>query len=886
MKEVRPPQRITRFLESVCPEYLFEGIIGDLEEQFYDDLEAYGEKKAKRKYWWNTARFIRPSILLRNNSKFSIFNTIMVSNYIKTAGRNMAKRKMFSFINAFGLSIGIAFCILIFLYIQDEQSFDKFHENSSKIYRVEEKGYDFWDPDPEKPYNFSAYLQTGLGPVIKDEVPQVQYASRFNSGGGAIVTHGEKVFTENITYTDADFFKMFSFDILAGNIDELLTDKYHVILTPAIAEKYFDTQNVLGKTLKLDIQGENEFTVVGIIASPPSNSSLQYEILVSQAVRPYYDENIDNWNNYNTPTFIQLASNSNLDDVQENLSKIVDKYMGESLAQDREEYDIPEEFTIFEYQLSPFEDIHLNTQISWTKSSDPKYSMILGGIAFLILLIACINYISLSLTASAARQTEVGVRKSVGAQRSQLINQFAFESVILAFLSMLIGVALMVVFLPSFNEFTNKELSFDTQTMFQVAGIGIVLAILVGLISGFYPAFYLSGAKPTQVLKGGFTTKMKAGFTQPLVVIQFALSAFLIISSVIMYQQMEYVTTKDLGYDQEQVLVVPTQMGWNEESNKAVERMRNRLAQESFVAGVAGTSLSFNQGYSRYGYEIDDEYKSAYVFAVDPQYIELLNIEMAEGRNFLTEGVNDSTDVIVNEALVADMGWDNPLEEYLKWREDSASLGSKVVGVVKDYHFLSLEKTIEPMFLSMDKKEVGYLQQMLIKIKPGELTNSVDRLQTIWNELSPDKPFDYSFMDEDIARQYANYKRWMSIMGLATIFAILISCLGLFGLAGINAINRTKEMGIRKVFGAEVMNIFVLLNRQYIWLALIAFVIASPLSWYAMRMWLEDFEYGITISWHIFAISMGMGLFIALVTVSYHAIKSAHLNPADTLKYE
>lgn len=886
MKEVKPPQRITRFLESICPEYLFEGIIGDLEEQFYDDLEAFGEKRAKRRYWWNTLRFVRPEILLRNNSNFSIINTIMISNYIKTAGRNMAKRKMFSFINAFGLSIGIAFCILIFLYIKDEKSFDKFHANSHKIYRVEEKAYDFWDPEPDKPYNYSAYIQTGLGPVLKEEVPQVQLATRFNGGGNAIVANGEKVFTEQLAYIDPDFFKMFSFETLAGNQDQFLSEKYQVVLTPKIAEKYFDSQDVLGKTLKIDIQGENEFAVVGIITSPPANSSLQFDMLVSQTVRPYYDKNVERWQNFNTPTFIQLSDNADMSAISENLSKIVDKYMGEALARDVEEYSIPEDIKPFEYQLTGFQDIHLDTQITWTKSSDPKYAMILGGIAFLILLIACINYISLSLTASAARQTEVGVRKSVGAQRGQLINQFAFESVILAFLSMVIGIILMFIFLPAFNGFTNKELSFDAITIMQVFGIGLGLAVVVGLISGFYPAFYLSAVKPSQVLKGGFTTKMKAGFTKPLVVLQFALSAFLIISSVIMYQQMEYVTTKDLGYDQEQVIVVPTQMGWNEESNKAVERMRTRLSQESFVSGVAGTSLSFNQGYSRYGYEIDNEHRSAYVFAVDPQYIEVLDIEMVEGRNFLTDGVNDSTDIIVNEALVADMGWENPLEEHLNWREDSASLGSKIVGVVKDYHFLSLERTIEPMFLSMDKEQVGYLQQMLIKIKPGELSNAVDKLQSIWNELSPDKPFDYTFLDEDVARQYASYERWMSIMGLATLFAILISCLGLFGLAGINAINRTKEMGIRKVFGAEVMNIFVLLNRQYIWLALIAFVIASPLSWYAMNMWLEDFEYGIEISWPIFAISMGLGLLIALVTVSYHAVKSAYLSPAETLKYE
>lgn len=883
MKKISPPKKITDLLEWICPEYLFEGIVGDLEEQFYNDLEEVGERKARRRYWWGALRFMRPEIILRNKFKLKIINNMMFSNYLKIAGRNMAKRKLFSFINAFGLSIGIAFCILIVLFIRDEQSFDQFHTNKDLIYRIEEKAYNIWEPEADEKYNYSAYIQTGVAPAVKEGISQVAYATRFNSGGNGIITYGDKVFTEQMAFVDPDFFKMFSFKMLSGNPENQLVDKYTVVLTPEVAKKYFGDEDPLDKVLKIDHWGENDYTVTGIIENPPANSSLQFGMLLSQEIRPFYERNLENWGNFNTPTFVQLVANADMAAFHESLQTLVDKHMKENLQRWVERYDAPEDETLFEYQYKSLNDIHLDTQVSWSGASDPQYSYILGGIALLILIIACINYVSLALTTSAARKTEVGVRKAIGAQRNQLVGQFAVESVVLAFISMLIGLMLMVLFLPAFNEFTNKQIELSGLLIFQLIGLSFGLSLFVGLLAGCYPAFFLSGFKPSQVLKGGFTTKLKAGFTKPLVVLQFAMSAFLIISSVIMYQQMEYVTTKDLGYDQHQIIVVPTQAGWNAESNKVVERMRNRLKLEPEFESVAGTSISFNQGWSKNGYTIDGEHKSAYVYTVDPNYVQALNIRLKEGRNFNPEILSDSNALIVNEALVADMGWENPLEEHLNWREDSASLGFKIIGVAENYHFRSLEAEIEPMFLTLKN---GYLTNILIKTKPGEVTASLDKLKTVWNELMPDKPFDYSFLDEDVAKQYASHQRWMKIMGLATLFAILISCLGLFGLAGINAVNRTKEIGIRKVFGAGLQNIFILLNKQYIYLALIAFVLATPLSWYIMQKWLADFQYSIDLSWQIFAVSIVAGLVIALGTVTYHAFKASQINPASTLKYE
>lgn len=885
---ISPPQFVLDILIRVCPHDLYEGIEGDLLEQFEVDVMEAGEKKARRRFLWNAIRFLHPSIILRNKVSFDLINSIMLGNYFKVAVRNIQKRKLYSFINAFGLSIGIAFCMLIYLYIMDENSFDQFHENKSHIYRIEEKSFDTWKHDSPDPYRKSAWIQTGLKQVLKEELPEVIRATRYNNGETAVFRYEDKVFTETLTYVDDDFFTMFSFKLLKGNPDQLFKNKSEVVITPEIARKYFDDEDPIGKTVQIGIENETSFIVAGVLDTPPANSSLGFQILLPQENRWGYERNMAQWGSFNTPTFVQLRPDVDLVSFKENLDKLTDKYMGDRLKKWREEavVPIPAEAKMMEYLFTQLPDWHLKTEISWDKVSDPKYAMILGGIALLILLIACINYISLALTTSASRRTEVGIRKVVGAQRNQLMYQFGFESLMLALVSMCIGIALVILFLPSFNQFTNKGIELTSVNLFQMITVSVGLMVVVGLIAGSYPSIFLSRFKPALVLKGGFTSKLQAGFTRPLVVLQFALSAFLIISSVVMYQQMNFITTKDLGFNKEQILVIQTHAGWTIEADRSIQRFRERAQQEPLIASVAGTSSSFNQGYSRYGYKIKDEQKSAYVYAADPQYIPTLEIELLQGRNFDASIPADSNAVIVNESLVRDMKWTDPLNEHLNWREDSVGLGSPVIGVVKDYHFLSLERNFEPMFLSMNKSNVGYLTTMLVKVSSADLAASVDKVKSIWKELNPNKPFDYSFLDEDVAKQYASYQRWMNIMGLATGFAILISCLGLFGLSGINAVNRTKEIGIRKVMGAELSNIFVLLNRQYIGLSLIAYALAIPFSWWVMNKWLADFQFKITMGWELFTLSVVVGISIALFTVSYHAIKAAFINPAETLKYE
>ncbi len=792
----------------------------------------------------------------------------MISNYLKVASRNIFKRKLYSFINAFGLSIGIAFCALIYLYIQDERSFDQFHANKDRIYRMECKVYNYWEPSPKKPYEYSAWLQTGLQPAIKEEIPEVELSTRYSPDGDAIMRAGDKVFTEKITYVDADFFKMFSFPLISGNIDKVFTDKFSIVITPAVAEKYFADENPVGKTLVLDRGEEVSFTVTGVIEAAPANSSISYRVLLPQENRPYYDHNLKNWGSSNVPTFVQLRADADLKKLGENLEKMTEKHLGERMTKARKEslVLIPDDVKLREFKYSALTAIHLMKDVGWDKVSDPQYSLILGGIAILILVIACINYVSLALTTSTSRKTEVGIRKVVGAYKNQLVYQFGFESILLALISMVIGLVLVFLFLPSFNQFTGKEIQLSLNGLMPLLLVSIAITLFVGV---------------------RFTSKLQAGFTKPLVVLQFALSAFLMISSVIMYRQMDFVTGKDLGYDKEQMVVIPTQTGWNKKADKLVERFRVRAQQEPIIEIVSGTNISFNQGYSRYGYKVDNENKDAYVYGVDPNYIPALDLQLTMGRNFDANIPADSNAIIVNEALVRDMKWKDPLNEYINWEEDSLSRGSKVIGVLKDYHFQSLAQKIEPLFLSINTQKVGNLVNILVKVAPGDLPSSVEKLRGIWNEISPDKPFEYTFLDQDVAKQYESQQRWMSITGLSTGFAILISCLGLFGLAGINAVNRTKEIGIRKVMGAEMTSIFILMNKQYIWLSLIAFAIAVPASWYVMtKWWLSDFQFAIEIGWELFAISMITGLLVALLTVSYHAIRVALVNPAETLKYE
>ncbi len=792
------------------------------------------------------------------------------------------KNKLYAFINALGLSIAIALSFLVFLYIQDEKSFDQWHVHKNEIFRLKDNVLSD-EPTGESKYEMSVYLPALLAPTIKEELSEVVLASRFSSGKALIERNGI-VFNESIKYVDPDFFKMFSLETTGGNPDRYLQNDTDVIISQNIAEKYFPGEAPVNKDIKLTIFNEEKiFTVAGVFEDIPENTSLAFDILVNMTSRPYYENNMKNWGSFSYPTFIQLQKGTNLKEFDNKLGLFYAKYFDIRLDRVKEKYNLSKEEPAGFLSITNLKDIHWEHEVSWGSATDPQYMYILGAIAILIMIIACINYVTLSLTSAATRKVEVGVRKVVGAERGHLINQFMMESQILALIALSFALVLVVTFLPYFNEFTSKDIAKDS--VWQPGPIAFVLCItlVVGFLAGGYPSFVLSAFKPILALKNKTTSKLNAGFSRTLVVIQFSLSIFLVICSLVMFKQMKFITGKDLGYSGEQVIVVPTYTGWSEDGEKLVNRFRNHLATDPDIVEVSGTSVSFSNGWSRYGYDIEGVEKEAYVYRIDPFYIDLLNIELVAGRNFDPVKETNIEGLIVNEALVKDMQWENPLEEMLDWKEDS--IGVPIIGVVKDYHFLSLEHEIEPMILTTSPDN-GMLTTMMIKFTPGDIPLKMAKVEAAWKELAGDKPFDYSFLDEDVAGQYKAYEKWSNIMGLSTVFAILIACLGLFGLAGINAVNKTKEIGIRKVLGAEVIQILYMLNKQYVVISLIAFLIAIPLSWYVMDTWLANFNNATSLGWSIFASAMVIELLLALITVSYHGLRAANEQPVKALKYE
>ena len=533
----------------------------------------------------------------------------MWPNYFKLTLRNFIKNKLHNFIHIAGLSIALTVCILIYLFIADEFSFDRFHENKDKIFRMEAKRYSygkdksFFDHDQNGVWSIS-WMPTGLGPTLMEEIPDIVNFTRWESGN-SIFTFKDKVFQENVHYVDPGFFHMFDFKLIQGDPVSVLQDKYNVIITEDILDKYFEEIDPIGQMIRLNLFGEERtYIVSGIIANPPPTSSLDFDILIHQENRPYYEENLTNWQSFNNPTFIQVADQVELSQLREKLRSFKDKYFADEIKEAREREMVGEEVPVFELVMKPLTDIHLDPEVPWHKSSDPKYSFILAGIGMLILLIACINYISLSLSSSSSRSKEVGIRKVMGARPFNLARQFWGESQFLVLLALITGIILAILLMEPFNQFTQRSITLFSHHSIWLIGFLFLITIIIGLIAGGYPAVYLSRFQPVKVLKSNAATKYNTLMIRSLFVFQYAMSGFLIISSMIMFYQMRYITSKDLGYDREQVLIVPTFTGWSDDGEKVVNRLDLSLKTVPGVIHVAGTSASFNKGWSRNSFEI------------------------------------------------------------------------------------------------------------------------------------------------------------------------------------------------------------------------------------------------------------------------------------------
>lgn len=797
----------------------------------------------------------------------------MIKNYFITAFRNLRRNKFYSLINIFGLSIGIATCMLILLYTKDEVSYDRFHENGNSIYRLTA---DLTNNQGEK----NKLGSTGMmpGPVFKEQVPEVVDYVRVQSAGFT-VKKGTEVFDEFALYADANFFTFFTFPLTHGNKKHALDGTHSVVISEKLAEKYFGSTDVVGKTLEMNTGEKFEaFEITGVVPESPQNSSLRLNMVVPMKFAQTQDDD-KTWMNFFLNTFVAIAPGSDLKKVEAKMNKVFLAEADEQIKKMEKEYGLNEKIA---YNLQPLTEIHLSTDYradnGLTGASNPVYSYILSGIAVFMLIIACVNFINLTVARSLKRAKEIGVRKVVGSERRQLIYQFLGESFIITLLAFIISCALTAAILPFFNAMANKELAFSYLFDWKLIGTFFILFIITGLLAGFYPALVLSNFNPVETLYGRFKFNGKNYLSKGLVVLQFSLATLLIISTITVYLQFNYLVNYSLGYDDKNVMVVNAASMKREK----FEVLKNELLKSPLVKEVSGKQPGFQYTLAHINgsHEIDFNIKR-----IDDNYFSLFKIPVVKGRLFSKEFPTDSiSSVVVNESFVKTAGWKEPIGQIVDFFYDKEKEKFKVIGVVKDYHFSDLKQTIGPELFTI---EPAYkLGEVYIKTNEGNKAGVLNYVEGVFKKQFPSHPYSYIFKDDQNRENYEDEAKWKQIMFYSALLTIFISCIGLFGLASLAAEKRAKEMGIRKVFGASISIIIKKLTVDFIKLVIIACVISAPIAWLLMNKWLQNYPYKIELSVFVFLLIIMVILFISFITVAYQALKSARANPIKSLRTE
>jgi putative ABC transport system permease protein len=796
-------------------------------------------------------------------------------NYLKIALRNLKKHKGYSFINIAGFAISMACCVLIILYIYSELNYDRYHENADRIYRL---GTNF---DVGKMHAKAAVSNHPIGPTLSRDYPEVLNAARIRPYmPRTLVEYKEKQFFEDkIFYADNSVFDVFSFPMIRGDRKSALATAYSLVITEDAAKKYFVGEDPIGKTLRFN--DDSDFTVTGIIKNAPLNSHFTFDMLCSfETLYQDNPEQREKWmGDFNNYTYLLLRDGYDFRELEQKFPQLIDKHMGRILKLLGGK---------LEFFLQPLTSIHLHSNLEGEISgnSDIAYVYIFAAIALFILLIACINFVNLSTARSAQRAKEVGMRKVLGSYRSQLIKQFLSESITYSFLAFFIALTLVQLALPLFRSLSGTPLSFQFAEIFWLLPYLIGFVFLIGLIAGSYPAFFLSAFRPVRVLKG----HSKAGtansrFRSVLVVVQFAISIILIVGTGVIVNQLHYMREKRLGFDKEHVVVLPIREG---SIIKSIESVKEELKGYSGVVSVAASSGIPGHGASRHnaflpeGFELNESQMIGAI-SIDEDFIPTLDMEVIAGRNFSPEFVTDNNrSALINETAAREFGWDDPVGKTITELTGNG-ITKTVIGVVRDFHIESLRKKIEPLYI---ENEPSAFSCISIRIRPRNISGTMDFLRKKWKEFDSSGTFDYAFLDESFDSQYRAEERLSTIFSYFTLFAVFIACLGLFGLASFTAEQRTKEIGIRKVLGASVGDIVILLSKEFTKWVLLANIIAWPVAYYAMNKWLQDFAYRVNMGIWIFILAGVLAVTVALLTVSYQAIKSALSNPVETLRYE
>jgi putative ABC transport system permease protein len=798
----------------------------------------------------------------------------MYRNYLKIAIRNLLKNKLFSFINISGVAIGLACFLLLALYVKDELSYDRFHTNADRIYRLSRT---FLSKDGTASIRLG-HAAPPFGPLIKQDFPEVEQVVRLLETG-ASVKYGEKVFNEEAIFAaEANLFKVFSFNVTSGNPDKALENPFSIMFSRPMAEKYFGKENPVGKTVRLDNQ--LDYTVTGVYEPLPAQSHFHPDFLASFSTlndpRLYGAEGLrTNWGNNSFSTFLLLPENYD----PQKLVKSFPAFQNRHIETNASSYSV--------LDLMKLTDIHLHSHLDSEieANGDIQYVYLFSAIAVFILLIACINYMNLATAKSATRAKEVGMRKVIGAVRFQLINQFLSESILLVLVSVSIAVLIVVLCLPALNSFTQKTLQFNSLLDPGFIAILISITLFTGVIAGSYPAFFMTSFQPISVLKGKIASALKNGkLRQSLVVAQFAIAVVLIISTAVVYSQMKYIRDYDLGYSKDQVIL----LSMPDDSATNIESIKQRFKENSTIKEVgrssripSGRLLDSWQAYVVKGDTMATSDIIVKSLAIDEDFIPAYQISMAAGRNFSKDHPTDKTSgFILNQTAARLLGWSNPVDA-IGSRFGYGEIRGQIIGVTKDYHFESLHQKVVPMVMF---NQSGRLGRVSIQVSGSNFKQAIGHIEAVWKSQFPDKPFEYEFLDQRFGKLYAREQSQQLLFGIFAGIAIFISCLGLLGLSMFMAELRTKEIGVRKVLGASVSSIVTLLSQDFLKLVVIAILIASPVAWYGMHSWLQDFAYHTEINWWVFALAGILSIAIALFTVSFQSVKAALMNPVKSLK--
>jgi ABC-type antimicrobial peptide transport system permease subunit len=793
----------------------------------------------------------------------------MLKNFFKIVFRNIKRHKTYSFINITGLSMGLTVFILAFLYIQHELSYDKFNRNADNIYRIV-----FEQHFPNQIIH-SAVSPSPAGPTLKEELPEITNFSRYTIFfGEVLLAHNEKAFYESDgAYADPGFFEIFSIPFVKGNPKTALNKSNSVVLTENFAVKYFGEENPIGKTLKLE--NFYDLQVTGIIEDTPENFHLQFDFVVPFILLEQWGTNLEDWNNWaHQYTYVLLQEKVNLHYIDQKIANVLKKY-----TPSKED----------KLYLQPLTEIHLFSDLSYDNYADRNDSSIIytyAFIAFIVLFIACINFINLSTARSIKRSREIGLKKVVGANRLQLIIQFWGESLIFVSISFIIAIILIEFFLPIFNNISGKNLSINYFNNILIINFFSIM-IFTAIIAGIYPAFFLSSVRPINALKGTFSLSSsefgnrKSRFRKALVIIQFSLSIVLIIASLTIHHQLNYLLTKKLGFDKENIIFAQIRG----EVRRDYEILKEKLLLNSNIlemtAGSSWSTININTTEdANWEGKNTDETQVLYSSSVDFDFLSTFNIKLKQGRDFSKDFSTDTQNAfIINEKAVELMGFDSPVGQHLSFLDETG----QIIGVIKDYHFLSLNEKIEPLIMSIRTEWRNYV---FIKIKSENISHTIEYIKNIWNNLAPDIPFEFTFLDDALNEQYFYVKQMRTIFFYFTCLAILISCLGLYGMVSFVAEQKTKEIGIRKVLGASILNVIGMLSNNFTLGLISANVIAWPIAYFGMNKWLQNFAYKTELEWWVFLLAGSIALLIAIITVSSQAIKAAIANPIESIRYE